>query len=229
MTTREVLLQAVYAAPDDDIPRLVFADWCDERGEPERAELIRLQVELTRDPDRPDLLDRERALLADPAPLLDPEDREAFEVAAFAPAFARGFLTGAVFPDYGPWEYDPPVLPVEEVGGDWHRLCDVAARNPLFENVECPGWFGLAVARDPLGHWVTLLEYERPRPCPVCGGDGWLGRARRCPECGGFGVIDAPAEFTDRANPWQTGRIRWQVGRALFGEDHPHFRRGQEG
>lgn len=44
MTEREALLRAVCEDPDDDTPRLVFADWLDENGEPERAELIRLQV-----------------------------------------------------------------------------------------------------------------------------------------------------------------------------------------
>jgi uncharacterized protein (TIGR02996 family) len=46
MTEREALLRAVCANPDDDTPRLVFADWLDENGEPERAEFIRLQVRL---------------------------------------------------------------------------------------------------------------------------------------------------------------------------------------
>lgn len=42
------LRAAVRAAPSDDLPRLVAADWLDERGEPERAEFIRLQVEAAR-------------------------------------------------------------------------------------------------------------------------------------------------------------------------------------
>src|SRR5205823_3346972 len=29
-------------APDDDAPRLVYADWLDEHGQPERAEFVRL-------------------------------------------------------------------------------------------------------------------------------------------------------------------------------------------
>jgi uncharacterized protein (TIGR02996 family) len=46
--TREALTAAVLADPDDDLPRLVFADWCDENGEPERAEFVRGQCELAR-------------------------------------------------------------------------------------------------------------------------------------------------------------------------------------
>jgi uncharacterized protein (TIGR02996 family) len=37
----------VLAAPDDDAPRLVWADWLEEHGDP-RAELIRTQCELSR-------------------------------------------------------------------------------------------------------------------------------------------------------------------------------------
>ncbi|MEN0066574.1 MAG: TIGR02996 domain-containing protein [Myxococcota bacterium] len=38
------LWQAVQAAPDDDHPRLVLADWLEEQGEVERAAFIRVQV-----------------------------------------------------------------------------------------------------------------------------------------------------------------------------------------
>lgn len=45
-TDRECLLHAVLANPDDDLPRLVFADWLNDNGEPERAEFIRIQCRL---------------------------------------------------------------------------------------------------------------------------------------------------------------------------------------
>ncbi len=44
MNERDALLRAICESPDEDTPRLVFADWLDERGQPERAEFIRLQV-----------------------------------------------------------------------------------------------------------------------------------------------------------------------------------------
>jgi len=46
MAEREALTAAVLADPDDDLPRLVFADWLDERGEPARARFIRAQIAL---------------------------------------------------------------------------------------------------------------------------------------------------------------------------------------
>jgi uncharacterized protein (TIGR02996 family) len=43
MTDRESLLAAVAADPDNPLPRLVYADFLDETGDPDWAELIRLQ------------------------------------------------------------------------------------------------------------------------------------------------------------------------------------------
>jgi uncharacterized protein (TIGR02996 family) len=55
---RDALLAAIRAAPDDDAPRLVFADWLDEHGESDFARLIRVEIERDRLPD--DDLQRER-------------------------------------------------------------------------------------------------------------------------------------------------------------------------
>lgn len=59
-------LDRVCADPADDAPRLIFADWLDEREDP-RGEFIRVQVALDRlptdDPRRPELLAREGTLL----------------------------------------------------------------------------------------------------------------------------------------------------------------------
>ena len=46
MKQQEAFLAHIIANPDDDTPRLVYADWLDEHGQPERAEFIRLQIEL---------------------------------------------------------------------------------------------------------------------------------------------------------------------------------------
>ena len=44
MNEREALLKAVCDNPDDDTPRLVFADWLQENGEETYADFVRLQV-----------------------------------------------------------------------------------------------------------------------------------------------------------------------------------------
>jgi uncharacterized protein (TIGR02996 family) len=48
--TGAALLADILANPEDDTVRLVLADWMDEHGDPERAEFIRVQVELARLP-----------------------------------------------------------------------------------------------------------------------------------------------------------------------------------
>ena len=42
MTHDEAFLQAIIDNPDDDAPRLIYADWLEERGDP-RGEFIRVQ------------------------------------------------------------------------------------------------------------------------------------------------------------------------------------------
>jgi uncharacterized protein (TIGR02996 family) len=78
MSEEAALLKAIVAAPDEDTPRLVYADWLDEnradsrpspaQGPSARAEFIRVQCRLAagafHDPDYPELLERERDLAA---------------------------------------------------------------------------------------------------------------------------------------------------------------------
>ncbi|OWK47201.1 TIGR02996 domain-containing protein [Fimbriiglobus ruber] len=48
MTDREALYEAVLAAPDNDLPRLVLADWFEENGDALRGIYIRTQIEQSR-------------------------------------------------------------------------------------------------------------------------------------------------------------------------------------
>ncbi len=50
MDERTALLRAVVAAPADDLPRLVFADWLEEHGEAGYAGFVRAQIELANTP-----------------------------------------------------------------------------------------------------------------------------------------------------------------------------------
>lgn len=67
MTYDDAFLHAILASPDDDTPRLIYADWLDERGDP-RGEFIRIQCLLAmmsaEDKRRSVLEQRERDLLA---------------------------------------------------------------------------------------------------------------------------------------------------------------------
>lgn len=87
-------LATILAAPEDDAPRLVYADWLDEHEQPERAEFIRVQCDVARrekyDPRRSVLEARARALLKRHG------DQWANLVAAITRdyEFRRGFVTG---------------------------------------------------------------------------------------------------------------------------------------
>src|SRR5262245_9090295 len=84
-------LERVCADPEDDGPRLVFADWLDERDDP-RGEFIRVQVALARlsagDPRAIVLRDRESALLA----RYGTRWTERLRGVAAGPEFRRGFV-----------------------------------------------------------------------------------------------------------------------------------------
>ena len=64
----DAFLRAIIADPDDDLPRLVYADFLDETGDPDRAEFVRVQCRLAEteehDPHFRELEDREHTLLA---------------------------------------------------------------------------------------------------------------------------------------------------------------------
>jgi uncharacterized protein (TIGR02996 family) len=92
-------LEAIACAPADDVRRLIYADWLDERGDP-RGPFIRAQVELARLP--PNHLDRTR--LARLQEDLSPPARDAYrravptEIASFFESgwvsdYRRGSLT----------------------------------------------------------------------------------------------------------------------------------------
>ena len=96
MFSPDAFLQALREAPDDDLPRLIYADWLEEHGDADRAEFIRVQVRLAgldeEDPERPALEDRERALLAaHEAEWLGPLPPDVAKV-----TFRRGFVNKVV-------------------------------------------------------------------------------------------------------------------------------------
>ncbi|MBY0457611.1 MAG: TIGR02996 domain-containing protein, partial [Gemmataceae bacterium] len=67
LTDEQPFLDAVFDRYADDRPRLVYADFLDDSGQPERAELVRVQLALARltadDERRPALADRQAELL----------------------------------------------------------------------------------------------------------------------------------------------------------------------
>lgn len=94
MHTPAGLLAQVIARPDDDGPRLVYADWLDDLGDHPRAEFIRVQLALAKLPDT----DRRRAALADREERLLNQFGSNWIAPlaglATAPIFGRGFVHG---------------------------------------------------------------------------------------------------------------------------------------
>src|SRR5436190_8785610 len=95
-------LEAVIETPADDAPRLVYADWLEDNGDPARAEFIRAQIAREKtphyDPQWARLRDRERELEKAHraewlAPLRRLEDRKVKEEDRWE--FERGFAQRA--------------------------------------------------------------------------------------------------------------------------------------
>lgn len=92
MSIADAFLADIIEHPDDDAPRLIYADWLDDNGDPARAEFIRTQVALAAmsadDPWRHGLTAREAALLG--------ANRKAWELPFAGLArpvrFRRGFV-----------------------------------------------------------------------------------------------------------------------------------------
>jgi len=84
-------LDDIVAHPGDVAPRLIYADWLDDHGDPDRAEFIRVQIALASlaedDPARHELQRREQALFAAHAEWYDVVPGWAGE-----PIFHRGFV-----------------------------------------------------------------------------------------------------------------------------------------
>jgi uncharacterized protein (TIGR02996 family) len=53
MTHHEGFLRDIIEHPADDAPRLIYADWLEEHGDPDRAEFVRVQCELARSEMKP--------------------------------------------------------------------------------------------------------------------------------------------------------------------------------
>jgi uncharacterized protein (TIGR02996 family) len=132
MSDQDALLAAIIANPDDDTPRLMYADWLDENlpdktpspapGPSARAEFIRVQCRLAghpfNEPDYPELLEREEDLgawLNTHAPGSDteldlPDDLEWFGDFGDG-SYVRGFPYQVEYDDYD----DDPTVNVERI------------------------------------------------------------------------------------------------------------------
>jgi uncharacterized protein (TIGR02996 family) len=183
MDQRQAFLQAIIDAPDDDTPRLVFADWLDEHGDPDRAEFIRAQLALEPlekwSPHRMDLEDRVADLLMAhrAAWLRDlPGWAQTDEDSFYGPTFRRGFVHRAepkpaeFIED---WEDLFAVAPVEVarlgLKDDGQLLFDCPGlprlrRLELIYFAESPSLSALLASPHLAGLRGLMLDFYRPIP-----------------------------------------------------------------
>ncbi|HUR52907.1 MAG TPA: TIGR02996 domain-containing protein [Gemmataceae bacterium] len=111
--SESAFLAAICTNPSDDTPRLVFADWLEDHGQPVRAAFVRGQIELARtdeaDPRYPALLARTRRC----GVLTDASHRLECERGVTGAMFRRGFVAGVEGGGYAFPECE--ALPVEQL------------------------------------------------------------------------------------------------------------------
>ncbi len=116
MTVHNALLEAILSAPEEDTPRLVYADWLQENDEPDRAEFIRVEIELARTPPLTEADERRRkSLLNRRAELLKVHRLrwlEPFLPFVREPTFERGFIDSL----------DVPALTFLQLAERWFAL-----------------------------------------------------------------------------------------------------------
>jgi uncharacterized protein (TIGR02996 family) len=126
-TKARAFLETILAQPDDDTPRLIFADWLEEEGDSARAEFIRVQVERARLPEwdarQVRLRLRERALLERHGPKWKGELPEIEGVSW--EEFRRGFVATATFASFEALRENGgacwAAAPIEAVSVRWPR------------------------------------------------------------------------------------------------------------
>jgi uncharacterized protein (TIGR02996 family) len=163
MTHHDAFLHSIIESPEDDAPRLIYADWLEERGDPRRAEFIRLQCRLAGmaegDPARADLLDREWELLTVYRQRWQPQATSVLAKYPFGSAFLRGFLArlnlpAAVLLENGDElfrTYPLEELRIRDVGG---QLAEIARRPWL----ACVTSLNLSHNRLTRDDWEGLLD-----------------------------------------------------------------------
>lgn len=174
MSDADALMLAILTDPADDLPRLVYADYLEEHGEPERAEFIRVQCQLSTD-DADDarnnrlgtnpLRRRERELLTAKNALAWGPSRVMWDAGLKAPTCSLNFMDSC---------------PAGWVGLEFRRgfvesvrlpLAAFAGGGPCGRCVPDPEPGSLqAVADDP---WIRPRRYVRRRSeCEFCSGTG---------------------------------------------------------
>jgi uncharacterized protein (TIGR02996 family) len=199
------LLQTIFDAPDDDAPRLVYADWLDDRGDHDRAAFIRAHVALERFCAEPTV----PWVAGIPTERLRPEHGPA----VLAPFLARGMVIepphGELDEDFDTYSYDSqqPLIGlrfrrgfVEAIDADAREFIDrclwdggsVFDLTPLRHLRLRPRW----QVNDTAGAWLrlSLLDLRDLLALPGVGRLETLHlQGHHLRDAGGQAILDTPA------------------------------------
>jgi uncharacterized protein (TIGR02996 family) len=194
MDEREDFLRAIREEPDDEIHRLVFADWLEDHDEAEWAALIRHQCGLAR--------------LMEPS--VDPfAEAGLVDVVRLRPEVRRSILRS----------FDPlPVCLAAGLGERIHRPCTLFARRGLPELLRFVGDEAVGAVLAALD--ATKGDWGRPVRCVALGhsfsgiSDAVFARFLRSRYLSNFREIDLRTAAYDPYRPFPLPR-RWPAGTRL--------------
>jgi uncharacterized protein (TIGR02996 family) len=218
-------LAGILAVPEDDLRRLVLADWLEEHGEAERAEFIRVQVEQHRirtGPCRFSKIDTCFDRRRDAADVISTGCRSCSERAVrLIPLLDRErSLSGTAYR-----EWASPFGDLVPKGGFFPAFMEF--RRGFLTSVRCrlADWIGGEMCPRCEGEGVSLTsDYHRMRNCRHCDGTG------RTPGVGPAVVAAHPVErvvVTDRipmpasSGPQIDGAIWWYDRNQSGNDIHP--------
>jgi uncharacterized protein (TIGR02996 family) len=175
MSDRLGLMRAIHEQPEDDLPRLAYADWFEEQGDPNHAEFVRVEVALSRarrgSPEYRVLFDRELELIRAHKDAWFGTFRSGWGGYEIRRGFIEEVWGGkpeSVLP-HADWLHSHHTLQDLYVGGFWgallpllhHPLMDVLARLTLF-NPESGSWCAAPYQRSaPLRQRPLALSLTR--------------------------------------------------------------------
>jgi uncharacterized protein (TIGR02996 family) len=133
MPDDSAFLRAIHADPQDDAPRLVYADWLEERGNARAADYLRTEAQLARLPPESPEAPRLRNQLWQAWATVEPKWLMTFTQPRLLranptpfPSAWKNFGLGTLRQwqgTYGTWSYDSvPPLPIDELRGDFQYL-----------------------------------------------------------------------------------------------------------
>ena len=209
MSDRAAFVRAIEADPDDDLPRLAWADWLEDHGDARdrfRAVLIRVQCELVGRPDPPlelqarnerllDLVTRNWPLELRPPEPFDVTDPHAGDLRR---CFRRGCLHGLVVPverfgaHTAAFAGREPLVDVTL--SDWYGRGPLPAGRYLRQVTRAVGWRpGRLLGNNPLPNLRSVLVRD-PNNVPMVAAEARHFRLRRLDVEGLYGSAVRPAD-----------------------------------